>query len=62
VEEMIQADVGREITLRVGAKFAAALYHPVEVIGCVELISDGDFVQKGPGFQGSLITEAGPVS
>jgi microcystin degradation protein MlrC len=52
VEEMIQAGVRREVTLRIGAKFAPALYRAVEVTGWVTLISDGDFVQKGPGLQG----------
>jgi microcystin degradation protein MlrC len=55
VEEMIQAGVGQEVTLRVGAKYAPALYRPVEVTGWVKLISDGDFVQKGPGLQGITV-------
>ena len=55
VEKMIQAGVGQELTLQVGARFASALYHPVELTGWVKLISDGDFVQKGPGLQGVTI-------
>jgi microcystin degradation protein MlrC len=55
VEEMILAGVGREVTLRVGAKFAPAFYHAAEVTGYVKLISDGDFVQKGPGFHGTTL-------
>jgi microcystin degradation protein MlrC len=52
VKEMIQAGVGWEVTLRVGAKFVPTFYHPIEVTGYVKVISDGDFVQKGLGFQG----------
>lgn len=52
VEEMIQTGVGQAVTLKVGARLAPAFYCPVEVTGYVKLISDGAFVQKGPGFQG----------
>jgi microcystin degradation protein MlrC len=54
VEEMIRAGVGQQVTLRVGAKFAPAFYRAVEVTGHVKSISDGDFVQKGPGFHGAV--------
>jgi microcystin degradation protein MlrC len=55
VEEMVQAGVGQQVTVRVGAAFAPSFYDPVEVSGWVKLISDGDFVQKGPGFQGEVL-------
>jgi microcystin degradation protein MlrC len=52
VAEMIRAGVGQEVTLSVGARFTTTFYHPIQVSGRVKLISDGDFVQKGPGLQG----------
>jgi len=52
VAAMIQAGVGQHVTLRLGAGFSQSFYQPVEVTGYVQLISDGDFVHKGPGFQG----------
>ena len=55
VNMMIEAGVGQEVTLTVGAKAAPAFYHPVEVTGTVKLISDGDFVQKGPGYHGAVV-------
>lgn len=54
VEAMIQAGVGQEATVTLGARFAPAFYSPVEIAGYVKLISDGDFVQKGPGFRGAI--------
>jgi len=38
--------VGSEITLKVGGVFASNLYSPVEVTGYVDLIADGQFIQK----------------
>lgn len=52
VKDIVRAGVGTEVTLSVGARFGSRFYHPVEVTGTVETISDGDFIQKGPGFQG----------
>jgi microcystin degradation protein MlrC len=55
VEEMVQAGVGQQVTLQIGAKFAPAFYDPAEVTGRVKLISDGEFLQKGPGFHGEVL-------
>jgi microcystin degradation protein MlrC len=49
VETMVSAGVGQTVTLSVGATEAPALYAPVPLTGRVRLISDGDFVEKGPG-------------
>ena len=35
--------------------FSSAFCDPVDVAGRVRLISDGDFVQKGPGFHGQVL-------
>ncbi len=55
VEEMVRAGVGQQVSVKVGAGFAPAFYKPVEVTGRVKLISDGEFVQKGPGFHGEVL-------
>jgi microcystin degradation protein MlrC len=55
VATLIKAGVGQQVTLQIGAKFAPAFYAPVEVTGQVKLISDGEFVQKGPGFHGEVL-------
>ena len=55
VETAIQAGVGQEVRLQVGARFAPAFYRPVDITAYVQLISDGDFVQKGPGFHGTIL-------
>ncbi len=55
VDAMVRAGVGQEVTLRLGAGFSSTFYSPVEVAGRVRLISDGDFVQKGPGFHGQIL-------
>ena len=54
VAAMIQAGVGQPVTLRLGAGFSQTFYQPIEVTGYVQLISDGDFVHKGPGFRGMV--------
>lgn len=55
VEDMVQAGVGEQVTVEIGANFAPVIYEPVDVTGRVKLISDGEFVQKGPGFQGEVL-------
>lgn len=52
VEQMIQAGVGKEITVFVGARLAPQFYEPALVTGEIKLISDGEFVEKGPGAHG----------
>lgn len=52
VHAAIQAGVGSEITLTVGAKSTTLFWSPVEITGRVRLISDGAFRFKGPGFRG----------
>jgi microcystin degradation protein MlrC len=44
--------VGKEITVSVGARLAPQFYEPAVVTGRIKLISDGEFVQKGPGARG----------
>lgn len=41
-----------EVTLSIGAGSGAIFYQPIEVTGRVRLLSDGDFTNKGLGFQG----------
>jgi len=55
VAQMVQAGVGQQVTVQVGARYAPAFYSPVAVTGSVKLISDGEFVQKGPGFHGAVL-------
>jgi microcystin degradation protein MlrC len=55
VEAAIEAGVGQEVRLRVGARFAPGFYRPLDVTAYVQLISDGGFVQKGPGFHGTIL-------
>ncbi len=55
VDDMVRAGVGQQVTLQVGARFAPAFYSPIQVTGLVKLISDGEFVQKGPGFHGAVL-------
>lgn len=52
VQVAIQAGVGAEITLMVGAKSTTLFWTPVELTGRVRLIADGAFRFKGPGFHG----------
>jgi microcystin degradation protein MlrC len=55
VDKMAATGVGREVTVEVGASSGTRLYTPAVVTGRVRLISDGDFVQKGPGFHGEVL-------
>jgi len=55
VDAMVRAGVGESVTLTIGARFSSTFYQPTEVTGRVRLISDGDFVQKGPGFHGQVL-------
>jgi microcystin degradation protein MlrC len=55
VDRMVQAGVGRDVMVEVGASSGTRLYTPAVVTGRVRLISDGDFVQKGPGFHGEVL-------
>lgn len=55
VAKMIEAGVGSEITLTLGASSGATLYQPITVTGRVRLISDGDFTHKGLGLQGQVM-------
>jgi microcystin degradation protein MlrC len=43
----IEAGIGRRVTLNVGGAFTPG-FHPLELIGDVIAVSDGDFVLKGP--------------
>jgi microcystin degradation protein MlrC len=52
VATLIEAGVGSEVTLHIGAGSGTTFYQPLEITGTVELIADGDFVNKGLGFQG----------
>ena len=52
VAQAINAGVGSKVTLTVGARSAPAFYQPVEISGLVKVISDGEFIHKGLGFQG----------
>ncbi|MCX6046923.1 MAG: M81 family metallopeptidase [Chloroflexi bacterium] len=56
VAQMMAAGVGQEITVTIGATLAPAFYQPVTVTGRVKLLADGDFVQKGPGFHGAVVS------
>jgi microcystin degradation protein MlrC len=52
VMQMNAAGVGSEVTLQVGASSGCSFYEAIEVTGRVKLLSDGEFVNKGQGFQG----------
>jgi microcystin degradation protein MlrC len=52
VAAMFDAGVGAELTLMIGAGSGVPFYQPVKATGRVRLLSDGDFVNKGLGFQG----------
>jgi microcystin degradation protein MlrC len=61
VAQMIEAGVGAEVTVRLGANSGCALYEPVEVRGVVERITDGDFTHDGPGLRGQVM-HRGPTA
>jgi microcystin degradation protein MlrC len=50
----VEAGVGAELTLEVGAKLDPQTFQPVVVTGTIRLISDGKFRFRGPGMQGVL--------
>jgi microcystin degradation protein MlrC len=51
-EAMARAGIGAELQLTIGARSGCTLYEPLEVTGRVRLLADGDFVNRGLGFQG----------
>ncbi len=55
VTKMVEAGVGSEVTVMLGASSGTTLYAPIEVTGKVRLISDGDFVHRARGLQGQLM-------
>ncbi|MFC1466988.1 MAG: M81 family metallopeptidase [Candidatus Brachytrichaceae bacterium NZ_4S206] len=55
VAAMIEAGVGSDVTVSLGACSGTTLYRPVTVSGRVRLISDGAFVHKGEGFRGATM-------
>ncbi len=55
VAKMIEAGVGNEVTVMLGASSGTALYAPVAVTGKVRLISDGDFVHRAKGLRGQVM-------
>lgn len=55
VDTLVSAGAGRDLTITVGATSGCTLYHPVEVTGHIRLIASGDFVNRGPGFQGVMM-------
>ena len=55
VDKLISAGMGCDVSLTVGATSGCPLYQPVAVTGRVRLIADGDFVNQGPGFQGTTM-------
>ncbi len=55
VAQMIDAGVGAEISVQLGATSGCTLYTPAEVRGIVERITDGDFTHGGPGLRGQTM-------
>ena len=54
VAAIFDAGAGAELTLMIGAGSGVPFYHPINVTGRVRLLSDGNFVNKGLGFQGVM--------
>ncbi len=52
VGQMIEAGVGKQVIIQVGGRDSPNLYRPIKITGIVKLISDGEFVHKGLGYQG----------
>jgi microcystin degradation protein MlrC len=52
VAAMFDAGEGAELTLPIGGGSGVPFYAPIEVTGTVRRLSDGDFTNKGLGFQG----------
>ena len=61
VAAMVAAGEGAELTLQIGASSGVALYQPITVTGRVRRLSDGDFTNKGQGFQG-VVFRRGPTA
>jgi microcystin degradation protein MlrC len=55
VAKMIDAGVGNEVTVTLGASSGTSLYSPIKVTGKVRLISDGDFIHRARGLQGQTM-------
>jgi microcystin degradation protein MlrC len=55
VAKMVEAGVGSEVTVALGACSGAMLYQPIQVTGKVRLIADGDFTHKGMGLRGMVM-------
>ncbi len=49
---LCEAGAGAEVTLQIGASSGVPFYRPLTVTGRVRCLSDGDFTNKGQGFQG----------
>lgn len=52
VAAMVQAGENAEVALRIGGGSGVPFYQPIMVAGRVRRLSDGDFTNKGLGFQG----------
>jgi microcystin degradation protein MlrC len=52
---MEQAGVGKEISARIGAKYASNIYTPINITGSVIHLSNGDFIHKGPAATGTVL-------
>ncbi len=55
VAALIEAGVGNEATVSLGACSGTTLYRPITVTGRIRLISDGAFVHKGEGLRGATM-------
>ena len=55
VAHLIEAGVGADVTLTLGAASGTSLYAPITVTGKVRLISDGDFTHKALGLRGRVM-------
>jgi microcystin degradation protein MlrC len=49
---MFEAGLGAEVSLQIGAGSGVPLYRPIMVTGLVIRLADGDFTNRGQGFQG----------
>jgi microcystin degradation protein MlrC len=52
VAAMFEAGEGAEVTVQIGATSGVPFYRPLVVTGRVRCLSNGDFTNKGLGFQG----------
>jgi len=55
VKESIKAGVGKEIKLKIGGKLDSIHSKPIEVKGTVKIISDGNYILRGPLYTGTEI-------